>query len=542
VAARAEAFDREGSPASLLTDRRARLALAVTAYLIVGGVLAGFLGTWTDEEYTLATTAHGFEYAIRHAAGFERQAPLYFALLAVWRSVPHLLDSVWFARMFSVLCGAGTLVAFAAAGRRIAPRTDPLWFALLAGLNPFAVWAALEIRHYALALLLSVLLWLAFDSGFLSGSRPNARIAFVALAVAGIDVQYFIAFAPVGYAVTLLVLGRFRALGWLVGCGAIVLLAVAPLAASAGGQGNWFVAEAPSLEQIVRWTLVHPWLEFVFPYDWRQWDENVMSRRAYTLAVALFVLFAAWCRPAITRRTVALLAGAATIELLYVLLAIALRIQLSDRYFIALYAPVALVAYSVWRELGEGRRPEGRGIFGATAVLTVAVLVSHYRFLAQPGDWRRVAAYLERHARASDTIAVYQPDAMTPLLRQYHGDVPVVPYPHAVSQDSYTIAAVSVTSLAQARTALDALGSHRRIWFVEDGSCKAEAPQFGCDYVERAIASEFRIVSSATFYGSRVDELIRPGTLGAHAASERAAQAQAQRRGHVVVARDEHAR
>ncbi len=472
-------------------------------YVLAGVTLGALLGTWTDEEYTLATTAHGVAFAIRHAVGYELQAPLYFALLGAWR---HLDASVWFARLFSVLCGAGSLLAFAAIGARVAPRLSPLGFALWAGLNPFAVWAALEIRHYALALFLSALLWLAFDAGFLTAERRMARVAFVVLAVAGIYTQYFIAFALVGFAVALLV-AKKRSFWAYVGCAALVAVAVAPLALTARGQGSWFVAEAPPPVRIVRWTLVHPWVGFVFPFDW-QWDAFHFVRRGYSVVVALLALIVVLCRPALTRRTVALIAAAVSIELLYVLLATVLRIELSNRYFVALYVPVAAAAYGLWDALADERPSAGRLVLTGSVLLGVAVLVSQYRHLAQPGDWKRVAAYLGERARPPDAIAVYQPDALPALLREYHGDVEIIPYPRPLSHERYTVAAVSVGSVAEAQRAFAALGPHARIWFVEDGACEAHDPQFGCEYVDRAIASTFAVRSTRAFYGNRVEELV----------------------------------
>ncbi len=519
MAPRTQAGDRENPPISFLSGSRFRLSAAVAAFVVAGAAIGGLLGTWTDEEYTLATTAHGVAYAVRHAVAYELQAPLYFAVLAVWRAAD---SSVWFARLFSVVCGAGSLAALAAIGRRIAPRVDPLAFALLAGLNPYAVWAAFEIRHYGLALLLSALLWLACDAGFASGARRDARLAFVALAIAGIYVQYFIAFALVGFGATLLVLGKGRTFAAYAGYASLVGVAVAPLAFVASGQGDWFATEAPPLAQILHRTLVHPWLDFVLPYDF-QWDAYPFVRRIYLVAAVGLAAFVVFCRPAMTRRTVSLVAAAAAIELVYVVLAAVLRIEISDRYFIALYVPVAAAAYAVWQALGEGRYPAGRLAFAASAALTVAVLLSQYRNFAQRGDWKRVAAYLETHAHTSDVIAVYQPDAVPAFLRQYRGDVPVVAYPRPLSDRRYTVAAVSVRSLAEARAAFASLGPHRRLWFVEDGQCNVREPQFGCEYVERVIGSDFVVRSTRGFYGSRVYELSTPP--------------EAQRRRNVVVAR-----
>jgi len=536
VASGAQTVDCESSPIPALSDR-GRLGVAAALYVLAGAVLSVWLGTWTDEEYTLATTAHGVAFAVAHAVGYELQAPLYFALLGAWR---HLDSAVWFARLFSVLCGAGTLVAFAAIGRRIAPRVNPLGFALWAGLNPFTVRGALEIRHYALALLLSALLWLAFDAGFFSGSRRDARVAFVALAIAGIYTQYFIAFALVGFALSLLILKR-RTLGTYVACAALVVVAVLPLAFSARGQGAWFAAEAPPPVRIVRWTLIHPWLGFVFPFDW-QWDEFRFVHAAYTALVCALGVLVVLCRPVLTRRNVALIAGALSIELLYVLMATVLHFELSERYFVALYVPVAVAVYGIWDALAEERPRAGFVVLSTSALLAAAVLFSQYRYLAQPGDWKRVAAYLSDRARPPDAIAVYQPDALPAFLREYHGDVAVIPYPRAPSPKRYTIAAVSVASVAEARSAFAVFGSHRRIWFVEDGKCDVRQPLYGCEYVERAIAASFAVRSTQRFYDNRVEELVplRLPALRSGTGAEGSRQPQAQRRRNVGVARQQH--
>jgi len=475
----------------------------VALFVLAGVALGASLGTWTDEEYTLATTAHGAWYATGHAIGYELQAPLYFALLGAWRSLDA---AVWFARAFSVLCGAGTLVALASIGRRIAPGRPALGFALWAGLNPYAVWAALEIRHYGLALFLTALLWLAFDAGFLSEERPAARVAFVALAVAGIYTQYFVGFALAGFAASLLVAGKPRTFVAYLAASALVIAAVVPLALQAHGEGNWFATEAPPLGRIVRWTLTHPWLGFVFPFDW-QWDASWIVHGAYGVAVTVIALTVVASRPHVSRKTAALIAAAAAIETVYVVLAAALRFELYDRYFIALYVPVVAAAYALWTSVDEERPLLGRTVLAFSALLGGAVLVSQYRHDAQPGDWKRVAAYLQAHAERSDVVAVYQPDALPALARQYAGSAKLVPYPRPLSNERYTIASVGVRSDAEALSAFATLPA-ARIWFVEDGECDVRAPEFGCEYVRHAIAARFDVRSLRRFYGSRVEELV----------------------------------
>ena len=483
----------------------APIALAVAYVAILGGVGA-VLGTWTDEEYTLATTAHGVAYAAVRAVRYELQAPLYFVVLAAWRSLD---GDVWFARLFSVACGAGSFLAFASIGRRIAPQANPLPFAALAALNPFAIRAAFEIRVYALALLLSALLWLAFDAGFVRQYGARARVAFVALAIAGTYTQYFVAFALVGYGAALLVRGKARALYAYAACCGAIAVGLVPLAFVVPGQLETLPIVAPPLPAIVRFTLVHPALDLLFPDP-----AGLLPHRAYLALVTLGLVALGAGVAALPRRSsLAAPALAATVLAggvlaTYVAAAAYLRVEFTEHYFVALYVPFAAAAYAVGRAISGGRRPAAAAAFALTAALSVATLAVEYRPLAQAGDWRRVAAYLSAHARPGDAIAVFEADARPALVRQYRGGVPVFAFPHAPSPSRYSVADVGLASATQARAAFAALAPYAHVWFVEVGDCDPRNPQYGCQYIPAGRDRYFRIVARAGFYGSEVEGLV----------------------------------
>ena len=75
--------------------------LIVCLNLAITVPLAAILNIWTDEAYTLNTTGKNLSYALVQAINFESQAPLYFILLNIWRSVN---DSIFWARLFSIIC------------------------------------------------------------------------------------------------------------------------------------------------------------------------------------------------------------------------------------------------------------------------------------------------------------------------------------------------------------------------------------------------------------------------------------------------------
>lgn len=495
-------------PASLEVRPKALfLVLAAVVYFAALAWAAAAFGTWTDEEYTLATTAHGVGYALSRAMSYELQAPLYFGILAAWREINA---SVWFARLFSVLCATAFLFVMAKIGTRVAPEFDPVPFALLVALNPFVVLAALEIRLYALALLLSALMWLAFDSGFASGASWRARTAFVLLAICAVYVQYFLAFMLVGFGCALLVLGRPRALGAFVACASVVGLAVVPLAIAARSQfGGYETLAQPPLWPLVL-SVGHWFVAFAFPRDFT-WNALPFGRPAYLAFVGVTVLTIGLSQPKVSRQLLALLVCAAAIQLTYVALAAALLQQLNERYFVALFVPVVAASYGVFRAVRDGPRPALALAFASCVLLTGLALFTQYRFLAQPGDWKRVAPYLEAHATRDDVIAIFPADGLPAFERQYRGNVPFAPYPRPYSSERYSVRTLSVASPAVARAAFAQFAHYRHIWFVDGEPCLPEDRHYGCEIVESVLASDFRKLDRRRFYRNTVYELSGPG-------------------------------
>ena len=489
-------------------DRRA--ALGAAAVFVVAALVATQLGTWTDEEYTLATTGAGPAYALHRALTYELQAPLYFVLEAVWREAN---GSLWWARLPSLLCTLALFFVFRRIGRRLVPEANSLPFATLATLNPFVVFAAFEIRLYALALLLAGCMWLLFEAGFVADADADARgltltrIGFVAVTIAAIYVQYFLAFALVGYAVVLAVRVERRAfVPFALACAPIVLAAL-PLALWARGQVGGYETAGPTLAYLLRHTSLHPWIDFLFPYE-RDWDLTRWPRAIYDAVVGLTLASLFVWRARLSRNDWSWIAAAIAVECVYLALLAGLRLQLDDRHYVALYVPLAVAAYVVVRRALESGRATGFAVLGLCAMLTLAVLVTRYRHLAEPGDWRRVGAYLETAAKPGDAIVVYAADAAPALARQYRGDVPIVPFPATPSTSVYSVDTLVVHSPEQATRAFGALHRYEHLWFVSDVRCRSDETLYGCLLVGPAIDRDFTILGERDFYETSVLELL----------------------------------
>ncbi len=176
--------------------------LAITLYLSYR------LNIWEDEYYSLTTTSKGIGYAISQALSFENQPPLYFALLNIWRLFG---SSPFIARLFSILCILLTILVTLKITEKVKPEINSKWILPFFAFNPFMIWASVEIRVYALAILLSSLLLFNFYCGYLSDnpSRRN-RIFYIILSIVSLYTQYYLGFLLVTNAVVLITFRKWK--------------------------------------------------------------------------------------------------------------------------------------------------------------------------------------------------------------------------------------------------------------------------------------------------------------------------------------------
>jgi len=481
--------------------------LIALGIIVVGLVaLAAILGTWWDEEYSMATTAHGVAYAFDRALHFELQAPLYFVLLALWRGLDA---SLLFARLSSVLCIVGLCFALRAIGRRVWPQADPLPFVVLAVANPFVVYAALEVRLYAFALLLSALAWLMFYDGFLAGEDRRARIWFCVIAIASIYTQYYLGFMLFGGFVALLVAQRWGALRAFALACAAVAAASAPVALWVPGQASAAYTGHESVLRRIKWIAQAPaLLGLPFTYDWSGvW--RFLAWAHHAAFVAIVAIFGVWALPRLERVRVAIVAIPVAIWTLYLLAGLALHIQyIIPRHFVGLCIPLLIALYALVAQLFEGGRPAvGRAVVTVYAFFTLATLLTTYRALAKPGDWPRVAQYLNAHAQAGDAIAVFPSRGYPEVIRTYRGPAAVAGFPRPEPNDRFDEDAPAVHSRADASAALRRLNAGHRVWLVMEGSCGGEKPHDGCDYLEAVLKSEYPNAHATRFYLNKVIEI-----------------------------------
>ena len=168
------------------------LVLVSGIFYIVLIILAGHLNVWEDELYSLNTSSKNLQYAFHQSTFFELQPPVYFLLLTLWRLVSH---SILWARLFSVFLIFLSQVILYQFIKKISTRKLATIFSILFLLNPLTIFTALEIRLYALVLLLSLVITVIFYNTYYSNkTNPASRILFILVTIIALFTQYYLGF------------------------------------------------------------------------------------------------------------------------------------------------------------------------------------------------------------------------------------------------------------------------------------------------------------------------------------------------------------
>jgi hypothetical protein len=285
-----------------------------------------------------------------------------------------------------------------------------------------------------------------------------------------------------------------------VGIAAIPLLGI--VRSQVGGSGETTAGVA----SLLRTTLVHPWLDFVLPYD-RNWDIHHL-RAPYVILVAVLVLLVAYARPRLQPVLGGAIACFVAVEMLFVAIVLLFRLDLNFRHYVALFVPALVAGYALVSAVdARGHRRIAKIVAWSYGVLALAVVYAQHHQLAQDGDSKRVAAYLEARTQPGSIVAVFPADALPAYARQYRGPARLVPFPHALPSGRYDLSEIDARSESEVSRALSSYAGGGPIWLVMLGSCDDGGFQYGCGNVRAAISDGTDVLDERAFYDSRVFEL-----------------------------------
>lgn len=169
-------------------------------YLSVLFFLAYKLGLSFDEPFSLSTTANKLSRVISLSYHFEGQPPVYFIILSLWRK---LNDGIFFARLLSIIFTCLSAFYLYKVAILIFDKICTSWIIILFLLNPFTIWASLEIRLYSLIILLAIVFFYLFYLIYFC-EKNKFKVIFVLIAVLGVYTQYYFVFLIVALSIILL--------------------------------------------------------------------------------------------------------------------------------------------------------------------------------------------------------------------------------------------------------------------------------------------------------------------------------------------------
>jgi hypothetical protein len=430
---------------------RTVVLLAIAIHVGVALWLNATMNLWQDELFTVYAIEGSWQDTYIRARDFELQPPVYYMLLHAWRTIS---ETPFWLRSFSTLATAGAVIFGAAAIRRWAGNRAAGWGALLLASNPIMLWAATEMRCYALVLLLTSLLWWLLLRGFLSDRGTLLdRAAYTFVALMSLYTHYYLGFTLVAAGAAVLLTWRAKTI-FAYGCSMLVVgVLFLPQALLVRAQVSDHVP-VDARDEIrsplggakqVYWRMQ----DYLLPFDWDgAWSQQLVQTRDIAFRVGGVGVLIALMIGARKKQLLMLLAAISVLSICFLLLRIRLGPDFFlSRYTISLLLPVLsamLVAATCMR----------RAVFltalGLLAlVANVSSAVAEYRTPYKLGDWQRVSQLLREQAQPSEPIFAYINETVLPLRHYLGTDHRVVPLPVPMALDHYDPSTSEVESSQQ---------------------------------------------------------------------------------------------
>lgn len=501
-------------------DRRPTAVwLLIGCHLLIVLPLAWHLNIWSDEASSLYST-ESIGFAFQNAASVERQAPLYFWVLSLWRM---LNGSVFFARLLSIIFSGVAIWLFAGIAQRLlrSTRASMLATAFFA-LHPILIWASTEIRVYALVILLSIALLRVFLTAFFDESRAttqkSAGLFFLLLCVASLYTNYYLGFLLVGLFAALVVTGRWRPAAHYLATMAATAAAVSPLAFSFGSQfavNTTDIGDTPSVIAGSR----HIWnhvLTFILPADVRPGYEatavGLVRLWIVRIGIGATAVLAALRWRRLSHYTIGL--GALSTTILGGLLVAYFFVGgslVELRHASVLFAPLTLFLASLISDAYATDNDPGVWKYAATLAGVMVLwffwyaVSGMYPGWTKNGDWARVGAYIQQNEKPDQPIVVFHTYDALAMHYEYHGVNRVVPDERFFDFDFGVATPERVkerTDFTIAKIPSDA----NEIWLIANDECKQPGV---CAEFEQFLNDNYQVVEQRAFYRNNVTLLRR---------------------------------
>jgi uncharacterized membrane protein len=471
-----------------------------------------------DEASTLHTTQNGFFQSLNGAISDERQAPLYFLILSLWRVFD---DSIFFARILSIISSTAAVFFFHRLAHKLFGKFVANFITVLFAIHPYLIWSSVEIRVYSTTILLSILLLNFFATGFFeeetvsrrgAETQRKARFFYVTIAVVALYTSYYLGFLLVGCFASLIVLQRFRAardyfLQMLI-VGACILPLLWVIHQQFAMDTSGFTAEKSVAEGLkILWnhafTLTFP----IDPAPGTQPSAITVIRICFlclSFAALIFFLIKDGFRRANEK---VLLFGTTTVVVAaFLLVAYSLlgAEYIAVRHVAVLFVPLFLFLCALFTSI----LPEKSLIFFAvvlTLLFPFTKIYKQYPNFAKRGDWAQVARFIEENEKPNQPIVVFKTyDALT-LPYHYKGINRILPDEKFFAWETEGSLSTEDAFRNQIAFTVSKIPPEaQEIWVATEEQCQDKETAVACRPLENFLQTYYTVIETRDFYWERL--------------------------------------
>lgn|GEM_PF-1176856 len=424
---------------SFILRKNLPLIIVSTAWYAIVAILAGYLNIWEDEVYSLNTSSGSLSYAFHQSGDFEYQPPVYFMALTLWRNVS---DSVLWARLFSVILVFISQVLFYNFAKKISNRKLAAFFSILFILNPWVVYASLEIRTFAMVLFLSLLILINFYNTYYNDQITKAnRAIFILLAILGIFTQFYIGFLLFANAVVLLLLKKWKSLRFYILdmiiplC--LILIYIPNVLLNINLQSTSLPDSTLSengLLTAIRGVVRQVTFGYFLPVDFI--GSRSLSRilKGIIILAFLFSLNYSEIKKSLRELSQFIIISLVIILFFFAVLYFISQYAVESKYTLVLFFPLLITILFAFKAINPGILNLWFVFF---AGLFITINVVKYKDLYKVKDFRALGDYIEMNEKAGEPIFVHRNISADNLGYYYNGINKIVPVPGEVNYSGY---------------------------------------------------------------------------------------------------------
>lgn len=475
--------------------------------------MAYFINIWADEASTMYTTKNGLLYALERTLPDEKQAPLYFWLMSVWRYADH---SLFFARSFSIICSLAAIWFFFVLAKRFWSGKVSLALTAFFALHPFLFWASNEARGYAMAILLTVLLLSFFRAAYWNEDQTSSkrdRLIYGVIAVVALYSNYYLGFFLVGGFAALLGLRRFRDaenyfLDMIV-AGVFFLPMLFVIKQQFDVRTSDYVPETYLIEGLkALWNHV---LTFALPTEIYSSPEqpfiSVIRVWIARILLVLLAVFLAAKRKLLDEKLLGFGLITGVILLFFIGLYIktgTLHIQI--RHAAVFFVPLILTIFSaVWAV--RPKEGKSRVIYFSSIAILLAVFYAYaipniHPNFTKRGDWARIAEFIEQNESEDQPLMVFVNYETIALDFYYDGKNKFYPGDKIFDWNLEAKPGSPDTYRKQIEYMIASLpADHNEFWLITQEDCQTSE---NCQPLENFVKTNYTVVLEKDFYLERV--------------------------------------